>query len=149
MSPEQAASPGDVREASDVYSIGATLYAMLTGRPPFLGRSVGETLQQLIYSDPVPPDRLNAAVSRDLEVICLKCLEKEPARRYPTAGLLYEDLRRYLGDQPVSARPMSSPAKLARSARRNPIVAALVAAVVLLLTLLMIVLAVFLSGRRP
>ena len=97
MPPEQAGgNRGEVGPAADVYALGATLYALLTGRPPFQAASVMDTVLMVISDEPVPPRRLNASVPRDLEVICLKCLEKDPGRRYGTADALAGELGRWL-----------------------------------------------------
>ena len=125
MAPEQAR--GQVRSigpASDVYALGAILYETLTGRPPFRGESASETERQVIAEEPVPPARLNAKVPRDLETVCLKCLEKEPARRYATAAELAADLARFLGDEPIRARRVGPLGRLVRWGRRNPVPAA-------------------------
>ena len=133
MAPEQAS--GDAKRvgpAADVYGLGAILYECLTGRPPFEGPAL-EVLFQVIEDAPVPPSRLRPAVPRDLETVCLKCLEKEPARRYATAADLADDLRRFLDDQPILARPPSVAYRLAKFARRNKVLVAGVAAVFLAL----------------
>jgi len=121
MPPEQARGKrGDVGPAADVYALGATLYALVTGRPPFQAASVMDTVIQVISEDPVPPRRLNVSVPRDLETICLKCLEKERSRRYGSAAALGEDLRRFLVGEPVLARPVSQVERGWRWCKRNP-----------------------------
>jgi WD40 repeat protein/tRNA A-37 threonylcarbamoyl transferase component Bud32 len=120
MPPEQAA--GKVREvssASDVYALGAILYHALTGRPPFRADSPVETLRQVVENEPVAPRLLNGAVPRDLETICLKCLEKEPKRRYATALNVAEELGRFLRDETIHARPATPGEKSWRWCRRN------------------------------
>ena len=105
MAPEQArGSTRLIGPPADIYSLGAILYEMLTGRPPFKGSSVMETLQQVIHDDVVPPSRLQPRIARDLETICLKCLQKDPPKRYATAEELADDLRRYLDNRPIRAR---------------------------------------------
>jgi WD40 repeat protein/serine/threonine protein kinase len=135
MSPEQARGAAKVTEATDVYGLGATLYAVLTGRPPFEGTTVADTLHQVKYREPVPPRRLNPAVSRDLDTITLRCLEKEPARRFRSAAALADELRRYLEGRPILTRPVGPAGRLWRWGRRNPAFAALSTAAVVLLTL--------------
>ncbi|MDP6443702.1 MAG: protein kinase [Pirellulaceae bacterium] len=125
MSPEQAKSAADTTERSDVYSLGATLYHTLTGRPPFQAASTMETLRQVLQEAPAPPRQLNADVDRDLETICLKCLEKETTGRYPTAAALARELQRYLAGEPIHARPIPRSARAWRWCRRNPLVASL------------------------
>jgi serine/threonine protein kinase len=120
MAPEQAA--GRVREigpAVDVHALGAILYELLTGRPPFQGDSQNETLQQVIHEDAVAPSRLQSDVPRDLETICLQCLEKAPDRRYASAQELADDLRRFLQGQSIAAVPVDRKERLARLAARH------------------------------
>jgi WD40 repeat protein len=123
--PEQAAGQTrDMGPAGDIYSIGAILYEMLTGRPPFRGESAAETILQVLREEPVSVSRLRPDVSKDLATICHKCLQKEPRKRYATADALAEDLRRFLADEPIAARPVGKVARLWRWAGRNRALAA-------------------------
>jgi WD40 repeat protein/tRNA A-37 threonylcarbamoyl transferase component Bud32 len=126
MAPEQAAGrKGAVTIATDVYGLGALLYALLTGRPPFAAGSVLETLEQVRTCVPQPPRRLNRRVDRDLETICLKCLDKEPVRRYDSAEAVARELERWLAGEPIHARAIGRSKQALRWCRRNPVVAAL------------------------
>ncbi len=132
MAPEQASGkPQSIGPATDVYALGAILYEMLSGRPPFRGETSLDTVSQVLTDEPVPPGRLRPKLPRDLETICLKCLEKEPGRRYTGAGDLADELRRYLDDRPILARPVGSFGRLVKWAGRRPAVAALTASIVL------------------
>ncbi|HZU36633.1 MAG TPA: serine/threonine-protein kinase, partial [Gemmataceae bacterium] len=133
MAPEQTHEGGTITAATDVYGLGATLYHLLTGRPPFQAPQQGETLRLIREEEPVSPRRLNSAVSRDLETICLKCLEKDPARRYSLAQELADELGRCLRHEPIRARPVSKPERLWRWCKRNPWVSSLAAGLVLAL----------------
>lgn len=135
MSPEQASAKHQlVGVGSDVYSLGAILYACLTGRAPFVAESSYETIRQVIHREAVPVHLLNPSIPRDLESICLKCLEKEPHQRYGTAEQLADDLNRFLQSHPVLARPIPATTKAWRWTKRNPAIASLVLLSLLLLT---------------
>jgi eukaryotic-like serine/threonine-protein kinase len=126
MAPEQVVGKaGTIGPATDIYALGALLYEMLTGRPPFRGETASETERQVIHEEPVSPSRLNTKVPRDLETICLKCLSKEPQRRYASAAALAEDLKRFMEGRPIQARPVGWGERSWRWCRRNPTVAAL------------------------
>jgi tetratricopeptide (TPR) repeat protein len=134
MAPEQAEHSRDVGPAADIYALGAILYEMLTGRPPFRGETVLETLLQVKGVEPVPPSRLRPNVPRDLTTICLKCLQKDPARRYLTANELAEDLQRFLAEMPITARPVGTLERSWRWCCRKPAIAGLLAGITLVLT---------------
>jgi len=126
MAPEQAAGEKGIGPAADIHALGAILYQLLTGWPPFQGNTVLAVLQQVRTCEPVPPSRVCARVPRDLETICLKCLEKDARRRYATAYDLAEDLRSFLAGEPIKARPAGRWERLWRRVKRRPAVAALV-----------------------
>jgi WD40 repeat protein len=131
LSPEQAAGrSAEVGPASDVYGVGALLYELLTGRPPFMAPSIQDTLLYIRDTDPVPPTVLNPAVPPDLNTIALKCLEKSPAKRYATALALAEDLARFLRHEPITARPTPAWERTVKWVRRDRARAALVVTVV-------------------
>jgi WD40 repeat protein len=135
MPPEQAAAKrGAVGKRSDVYALGAILYHLLTGRPPFVAPTVAETLQEVLNTEPVPPRVLNPGVPLDLDTICLKCLEKDPTKRYQTAALLAEELDHFLKDEPIRARAVTRVERGWRWCRRKPLVAGLAAGLVLVFT---------------
>ncbi len=140
MSPEQATGArGSLSTATDVYGLGTVLYALLAGRAPFAGTTLIETLDKVRTCSPERPSQLNERVPRDLEIICLKCLEKEPARRYASALALAEDLDRWLKGLPILARPVGATTRAVMWCRRNKALAALAA-------LLMLALVVGLAG---
>jgi tRNA A-37 threonylcarbamoyl transferase component Bud32 len=119
--PEQAgAHRSAIGPHTDIYALGAILYELLTGRPPFKGTTLMETIRQVIDQEPVPPRMLNPSVSGDLEAVCLKCLEKTPARRYQSAADLAEDLRRWQDHEPIQARSPGALGRAARWCRRHP-----------------------------
>jgi serine/threonine protein kinase/tetratricopeptide (TPR) repeat protein len=127
MAPEQAiGKPDEIGPGVDIYALGVISYELLTGKPPFVGATAAETERRVIYDEPVPPSRTNSRVPRDLETICLKCLQKNPVRRYASAQDLADDLHRFLDGKPVLARPVGRTEQIIKWARRRPGLAALV-----------------------
>ncbi len=127
LSPEQAEGRhGSVGPPSDVYGVGALLYELLTGRPPFLAASLPETLVRIRDAEPLPPSRLDPAIPQDLDTIVLKCLEKAPERRYVSAAALADDLHRFLRHEPIAARPVPAWERALKWIRRNRVTSALV-----------------------
>ncbi len=132
MAPEQAEGRSrEVGPAADIYALGAILYQALTGRPPFLGASAIETLKLVVSTEVIPPRRLRPAVPRDLETICLKCLEKDPRKRYSSALDLAADLERFGDGRPIVARPVGALGRGCRYARRNPTLSVALAGLIL------------------
>jgi WD40 repeat protein/predicted Ser/Thr protein kinase len=132
MAPEQATGGArEVTTAADVYGLGALLYEMLTGRAPFGGETTLETLRNVTDTDAPRPASINARIDRDLETICLKCLEKDPARRYGTAEALADDLQHWLRSEPIEARPASMASYVAKWMRRRPAVSGLLVALLM------------------
>ncbi|MGV3771406.1 MAG: protein kinase domain-containing protein [Verrucomicrobiales bacterium] len=126
MAPEQISTNARVGPQADVYALGAVMYHCLTGRPPLGGATIPDLIRGIGENEPISPSRLNASTPRDLETICLKCLSKDPLKRYNSAALLADDLQSFLRGQPVSARPITSLQRTLRWAQRRPKVAALV-----------------------
>ena len=135
MSPEQAVGAKHLTTAADVYGLGAILYELLAGRRLFQGDSAAQVLRLVLETEPTAPRAIEPRLNLDLETICLKCLQKEPAKRYATAGALAEDLQRYRNGEPILARPVSTSERFRRWCRRNPVIASLTAGTFLSLTI--------------
>ncbi len=133
MSPQQAIDSSQATIACDVYSLGATIYRLLTGRPPFDQGSLVEVLRQVIHEPPVPPSRICKTIDSDMDTIVLKCLEKEPAKRYRTADELGDELKRFLDGEPIMARPIKRRERFWRWCKRKPLIASLAASAIVLL----------------
>ncbi|HZY87079.1 MAG TPA: serine/threonine-protein kinase, partial [Gemmataceae bacterium] len=146
LAPEQARGDVWADDSADIYALGAILYHALTGRPPFHAATAMETVRQVLADEPLPPRRLNPEVDRELEIICLKCLEKDPGRRYDSAADLADDLRRYLEGEPIRARGRGRGARLGRAFRHRPAAVALMLALLFALLASMSV-AVFAASR--
>jgi len=129
MSPEQITAPQQIDHRSDIYSLGVVLYELLNGEPPFRGQT-HLVLQQVVHDEPRSLRRLNDAIPRDLETICLCCLQKDPAKRYASAGAFAEDLRRFLAGEPIQARPVRAWERAVKWSKRRPVIAGLLASVV-------------------
>jgi hypothetical protein len=144
MTPEQATARRDaVGPRTDVYALGGILYELLTGRPPFQGATVLETLDLVRHAEPVPPRLLRPAVPRDLETVCLKCLAKDPARRYPTADALGDDLTRFRDGRPITARPVGAVERAWKWCRRQPLVAGMLCGLLVAVLVAMVLPSVF------
>jgi WD40 repeat protein len=146
MAPEQAGGQTkQIGPATDLYALGAILYECLTGRPPFKAATDLDTILQVISDDPVPPTQLQSKTPRDLETICLKCLRKEPEKRYATAHGLADDLQRFLNNEPITARPVGRVERGLKWVRRQPALAAMIAATVVITAISFVVVLLLLA----
>jgi eukaryotic-like serine/threonine-protein kinase len=148
MAPEQAEVQKNISTAADVYSLGAILYELLAGQPPFRAENPLETLSQVLHKEPVPPRRLRSGLDRDLETICLKCLEKDPWARYLSAADLAQDLEHWLAGEPIAARPAGTWEKSVKWMRRRPAVAGLLAVSAVSMIGLVVLLAIMLENAE-
>jgi predicted Ser/Thr protein kinase len=148
MAPEQAAGRKDLTVAADIYSLGVILYERLTGRIPFLGENVLTVLRQVRESEPPRPSSIRPGLDRDLETVVLKCMDKEPARRYSSAEALADDLSHWLAGRPITARPVGQAERFWRWCKRNPALAGLAAALAVALVLAAIVSSFFAVAER-
>ena len=151
MAPEQARGESSVAAPADVYGLGAILYCMLSGRPPFMAAKASDTLIQLLTKEPIAVAQLQPGVPRDLETICMKCLEKSPEKRYSSAAEMVADLQRFLNGEPIAARPVTKVERVWRWAKRKPMVASLSAIAATLGAVLMIggpVVALVIDGQK-
>jgi WD40 repeat protein len=148
MAPEQARADRHLTTAIDVYSLGAILYKQLTGRPPFWGRTPLDILLQVMEREPASPRSINSRIDRDLETICVKCLEKEPAKRYGSAEALAEDLERWHRGEPIAARPVRRLERAWRWCRRNPALATASATVVVALVVASLMLGLYAIDQK-
>jgi eukaryotic-like serine/threonine-protein kinase len=149
MAPEQAeGKTKEIGPAADQYALGAILYELVVGRPPFRGATVLDTLEQVKTAEPVPPGRLVPGLSRDVETIALKCLQKDPGKRYESVTALAEDLRRFQAGEPIVARPVGSLERTWRWCRRNPALAGSLGATATVLAAVVVIAVLYADRER-